>query len=94
MYCLPATQKIDMNKLKELEGESFEFEKPEVILEKYGIEVGGVPPFGFLIGLKTYYSKSINQEMSNFNSGTRTESISLKTSDLLDLVRPEVVLVD
>lgn len=94
MYCLPATEKIDMNKLKVLEGESFEFEKPDVILEKYGIEVGGVPPFGFLFGLKTYYSKSIIQDMSNFNSGTRIESISLKTSDLLDLVGPEIVLVD
>lgn len=94
MYCLPATEKIDMNKLKALEGESFEFEKPDVILEKYGIEVGGVPPFGFLFGLKTYYSKAIKEKMSNFNSGTRTESISLKTSDLLDLVGSEVLLVD
>ncbi len=94
MFCLPATEKIDMNKLKELEGESFEFEKPEVILEKYGIEVGGVPPFGFLFGLKTYYSKTIKQETSNFNSGTRTDSITIKTADLLDLVGTEVVLVD
>lgn len=94
MFCLPATEKIDMNKLKEIEGEGFEFEKPEVILEKYGIEVGGVPPFGFLFGLKTYYSKLIKQDVSNFNSGTRTDSITLKTSDLLDLVGTEVVLVD
>lgn len=94
MFCLPATEKIDMNKLKEIDGEGFEFEKPEVILEKYGIEVGGVPPFGFLFGLKTYYSNLIKQDVSNFNSGTRTDSITLKTSDLLDLVGTEVVLVD
>lgn len=94
MYCLPAIEKIDMSKLKQLEGESFEFEKPEVILEQYRIEVGGVPPFGFLFGLKTYYSKSINQEHSNFNCGTRTESVTIKTSDLLNLVSSEVVFVD
>lgn len=91
MVCLPAIDKIDMEKLKQAEGESFEFEKPEVIKEKYGIEVGGVPPFGFLFGLKTYYFESIkNQSESNFNCGTREESITVSTVDLVKVVDGEI----
>jgi len=91
MVCLPATDKIDMEQLKQKEGEAFEFEKPEIIKEKYGIEVGGVPPFGHLLGLKTYFLENIkNQTESNFNCGTREESITLKTQDLLLLLENEI----
>jgi nondiscriminating aspartyl-tRNA synthetase len=91
MVCLPATEKINMEKLKEIEGESFEFEKPEVIKEKYGIEVGGVPPFGYLMGLKTYFFESIkNQKITNFNCGTREESMTLDTYRLLKVLEGEV----
>lgn len=91
MVCLPATDKIDMEKLKQLEGEAFEFEKPEVMKEKFGIEVGGVPPFGYLLGLKTFYFDSIkSQAESNFNCGTREESITVKTADLIKVLSEEV----
>jgi nondiscriminating aspartyl-tRNA synthetase len=95
MVCLPATEKINMEKLRDpLEGEAFEFEKPEVIKEKYGVEVGGVPPFGYLMGLKTYFSESIKlQKQSNFNCGTREESLNLETDLLLDLVQDEVMYI-
>ncbi len=91
MVCLPATEKIDMGKIKQLEGEAFEFEKPEVIKEKYKLEVGGVPPFGFLMGLKTYYSESVkNQTSSNFNCGTREESLTINTEGLLKVIKSEI----
>lgn len=91
MVCLPATEKINMEKLKQLEGEAFEFEKPEVIKERFGLEVGGVPPFGFLFGLKTYFSQNVkNHTESNFNCGTREESMTVATSDLIKVVTGEV----
>ncbi|MCA9379692.1 aspartate--tRNA(Asn) ligase [Candidatus Dojkabacteria bacterium] len=91
MVCLPANEKISMEKLKGIEGEAFEFEKPEVVKEKYGVEVGGVPPFGFLMGLKTYYSESVKEQTnSNFNCGTREESLTIKTSYLLDTLDNEI----
>ena len=91
MVCLPATEKINMEKLREFEGEAFEFEKPEVIKEKYGVEVGGVPPFGYLMGLKTYYSESVKlQKQSNFNCGTREESLTVETEMLLKLIDGEM----
>jgi nondiscriminating aspartyl-tRNA synthetase len=80
-----------MEKLRELEGEAFEFEKPEVIKEKYGVEVGGVPPFGYLMGLKTYYSETIkSQKQSNFNCGTREESLTVQTDSLLKVLEDEL----
>lgn len=91
MVCIPATEKINMEKLRELEGEAFEFERAEVIKEKYGVEVGGVPPFGYLIGLKTYYSESVkSQKQSNFNCGTREESLTVETEMLLKVIDGEV----
>ena len=92
MVCLPATEKVNMEKLKELEGESFEFEKPEVVKEKFGVEVGGVPPFGYLMGLKTYYSEAIkSHNNSNFNCGTREESITVDTVELIGVLEDNIL---
>lgn len=94
MICLPADKKLDMTLLKEGFGEAFEFEKPEVILDKYGIEVGGVPPFGYLFGVETYYSSDIeNLENVNFNCGTKDKSILMKGSDLLSSVKSDISLL-
>ncbi len=87
-----ADRKIDMKKLELITGEPMTFEKPEVILEKYGLEVGGVPPFGNLLGLDTYFdNKVLNQEQSDFNCGTRYNSIMMKSSDLVRLVGPKML---
>lgn len=91
MVCLPADKKLDTAKVKELEGENFEFEKPDMIFEKFGIEVGGVPPFGYLMGLKTYIDESISSlENVNFNCGTREKSISMSSVDLLKVYDDQV----
>ncbi|MFQ5493219.1 MAG: aspartate--tRNA(Asn) ligase [Candidatus Dojkabacteria bacterium] len=91
MACVPADQKLDVRRVNELAKGKFEFEKPEVIKEKYGIDVGGVPPFGNLLGLKTYFSKEVlNEPRAAFNAGARTRSLVMKSKDLVDLVRPEL----
>lgn len=82
MVVLPGDKKIDSKKLKLVIGEDFSFEKPEVILEKYGLIIGGVPPFGFLFGIETIYDSSIlKNENVSFNCGTKTKSIDMKTVD-------------
>ncbi len=89
MFVMPAHLKLDMTKAKEILGEAIEFEKPEVILEKFGIQVGGVPPLGNLLGLKTYFDEKIlNNETVDFNCGKRTCSIEMKAKDLVDAVNP------
>lgn len=81
---------LDTKKVKAFIGEDVEFEKPEVILEKYGVQIGGVPPFGNLIGIKVLLDEKILElEKVAFNSGTQTTSITMKSKDLLEYTKAE-----
>lgn len=82
MVVLPGDKRIDKKKLKPIIKEDFSFEKPEVIREKFGLIIGGVPPFGFLLGIETIYDTQIlNNENVSFNCGTQTKSIDMKVAD-------------
>ncbi len=71
-------------------GEKCEFENPEVIKERFGLTVGGVPPFGTLLNLETFFDKQIEERSRvAFNCGMPTESIIMKTKDLMQLVDPK-----
>lgn len=86
---IPAHLKVDMKAVAELVGEKCEFEAPEVILERYGLQTGAVPPFGNLLNLETFFDQSLaNLNQIAFNCGLRTESILMKAADLIALVQP------
>jgi nondiscriminating aspartyl-tRNA synthetase len=88
---IPANMKLDMKAVADAAGEKFEFESPEVIKERYGIGVGGVPPFGNLLGLETYFDEKISKESkSAFNCGLQTESIVMGAKDLITMVDPKL----
>lgn len=92
MLCLQGDKKIDMKKLKEVLDGSYTFEDPDVIKQKYGLEVGGIPPFGNLLGLDTYFDSSVvSTEFASFNCGSKFKSIRMKSKDLVDVVLPNVV---
>jgi nondiscriminating aspartyl-tRNA synthetase len=83
--------KVDMKAVADVVGEKCEFEDPEVIKERFGLIIGGVPPFGSLLNLDTYYDEQIsNHEWAAFNCGLQTESIVMKSKDLLQLVQPKI----
>ncbi|MCC7304535.1 hypothetical protein IT418_03955, partial [bacterium] len=86
MVVVPGDKKIVMNKVTELVGEKVEFEKSEVILESYGIKVGGVPPFGNILDMRVFMDQAIadNPEVS-FNAGMQTCSITMKGSELAEV---------
>jgi len=91
MVVFPSNLKLDMKKVKDVVDEAVEFEKPEVIKEKWGIEVGGVPPFGNLLGMKVLWDKRNDEEKrSAFNCGIKTASIIMKTEDLKEVLDGEV----
>ncbi len=84
-------QKLDMKAVASIVGEKCEFEAPEVILERFGLVVGSVPPFGHLLNLDVYLDETIKaSEMSAFNCGLVTESIVLKTKDLFAIIQPKI----
>ncbi|MBN1916105.1 aspartate--tRNA(Asn) ligase [Candidatus Dojkabacteria bacterium] len=89
MVCIPSHMKIDMKAIAEQTGEQLEFERPEKIKESFGLMIGGVPPFGNLLGIQTYFDKKIlDEERAVFNAGLQTDSIIMKSKDLIETADP------
>ena len=90
-FNIPAHLKVDMKRVAEVVGEKCEFEDPAVILERFGLIIGGVPPFGHLLNLENYYDEAILLEPQvAFNCGLTTESIIMSSKDLIALVEPKM----
>jgi nondiscriminating aspartyl-tRNA synthetase len=90
MFCIPSHRKLDMKAVASLTGEKWEFEDPAVILERFGLSIGGIPPWGNLLNLETYFDEEIRSEArAAFNCGLLTESIIMPTADLVRLVEPK-----
>lgn len=90
-FNIPAHLKLDMKAVSEIVGEKCEFEDPQVIQERFGLIVGGIPPFGTLLGLETFFDDYIEtKDQIAFNCGLSTESIKMKSDDLIKLVNPKI----
>lgn len=90
-FNIPSHLKVDIKAASEAVGEKCEFEDPAIILERFGLQIGGVPPFGNLLNIETYYDEQILQnERAAFNCGLPTESIILSAKDLIALVDPKI----
>lgn len=91
-FNLPSNLKLDMKLVSEIVGEKCEFEDPEVIKERFGLVIGSIPPFGSLLNLETYFDDKITkEEKAAFNCGFLTESIVMRSKDLIQLVSPKIV---
>lgn len=87
---IPSHLKLDMKAVADLVGERCEFEDSNTIQERYGLVVGGIPPFGHLLNLETFFDERVKEtEGAAFNCGFQTESIVMKSSDLIKLVQPK-----
>lgn len=87
---IPSHLKLDMKAVAEAVGEKCEFETAEVLQERFGLSVGGIPPFGNLLNLETFFDNRLQQnERSAFNCGLVTESIVMNAKDLVTLVQPK-----
>lgn len=89
-FNIPCHLKLDMKAVIDAVGEKCEFEDPEVIKDRFGLTIGGVPPFGQLLNIDTYFDEGIaNNERAVFNCGLLTESIIMKAKDLVAIVQPK-----
>ena len=94
MVVLPATCQVDFDSLKtaagakkvELANEAdFRNTFPEC-------EVGAMPPFGNLYGMKVYAVKALAEDHEiAFNAGSHTELIKLAYKDFKNLVNPTII---
>ena len=82
-FNIPSHLKLDMKACADAVGEKCEFEDPAIILERYGLQIGGVPPFGNLLNLDNYFDDRVKeQSRAAFNCGLPTESIIMPSKDL------------
>ncbi len=89
-FNIPSHLKLDMKAVAELVGEKCEFEDPAVIEERFGLIVGGVPPFGNLLNIDIFFDEEIQKgTRAAFNCGMPTESIVMNVKDLIQLTNPK-----
>ena len=64
----------------------------ESVEAKTGLEVGSIPPFGSLLGMKTYLDVRLsdNDEIA-FNVGRHNKSVKMKYSDFVKVENPVLV---
>jgi nondiscriminating aspartyl-tRNA synthetase len=80
-----------MKAVTDLVGEKCEFESPEIIKERFGLIIGGIPPFGHLLNLDTYFDEKLSEQgNSAFNCGLVNESRKMKSKDLIAVVQPKL----
>lgn len=93
LFVLPANKHLDWKKIKEILG----VKKPRMATKEEAerltqCKVGGVPPFGNVMNLETFFDTEIPQiPRVNFNAGLKTHSINIKSSDLIKIVNPQIV---
>lgn len=94
MAVLPASYKLDFDKLKDAAGTK------DVVLASEddfadmfpGCEVGAMPPFGNLYGMKIYVAEELAEdEEIVFSAGNHKELLRLSYADFEHLVKPVVV---
>ncbi len=90
-FNFPSSHRLNMKAVARIVGEKCEFEKPDVILSRYDLAIGGIPPFGNLLGIQNYMDDSVlNQPRAAFNCGLRTESLVMSSSDLMRITSPVI----
>jgi len=68
-----------------------ELANAEEVKKISGVNIGAVPPFGNLFGLKAYFDRTVlENEIVAFNAGSHTRSIKMKAKDLVKVVNPIV----
>lgn len=93
MAVLPASYKIDLEKLKDASGESelrlaTETEFKDLFPD---CEVGAMPPFGKLYNLEVYADRSlIDNQRIVFQAGSHIDTVSMKYADFARLAEPKV----
>lgn len=90
LFVMPADMKLWGSRAKQACGEGVGFaQNPE---EVTGCVPGSVPPFGSLLGLKTFVDPHLAEnEIIHFNAGSLTDSVSMRYEDWLAIEKPIVV---
>jgi Ala-tRNA(Pro) deacylase len=94
MVVLPAVMRLDLKALlAELPFRKIEMAGEDEFASLFpDSEVGAMPPFGNLYGLPVYVDLSLSaDEEIVFNAGNHVETVRMKYSDFVELVRPKTI---
>lgn len=93
MLVIPGDKRFDNEKVKRLfEAKDIRFATEEEVKQiTSGIEPGGVPPLGNLLGLEVVAERSLfdNQKII-FNAGDKRFSVAMKSKDYKQLANPRI----
>ncbi len=93
LFVLPGNERIDLKALRKKLGSSqYKLANLDSIVKITGVEAGAVPPFGSLMGLKTYVDARLlkNREIV-FNAGHHQKSFKISLKDYLSIEQPQIV---
>lgn len=93
MAVLPASQKVDLDGLRQVIGGKIEIAREEEFRSRFPeCDLGAMPPFGNLYDMDVYVADSLAEdEEIAFNAGSFTELVQLAYQDFERLVRPRVL---
>jgi Ala-tRNA(Pro) deacylase len=91
MAVIPATERLHLGRLREASGaQTARLASESEFRDRFPeCEVGAMPPFANLFGLRLYVSESLTQdERIAFNAGSHTELMTLAYDDFARLTQP------
>lgn len=91
LFVLPATRKIDFDKLKKaLLLQNVDLANEGKVASLFpGCDVGAMPPFGHFAGIPVYADTNLlENETIAFNAGTHTDMIKIKFKDYMRIAKP------
>jgi Ala-tRNA(Pro) deacylase len=94
MAVLPASFHIDLQRLRDaLDARTVELADEMDFADRFPeCELGAMPPFGNLYGIKVYVAEALTQdELISFNAGTHSQLIQMAYADFERLAKPQKV---
>ena len=93
MAVLPASYRVDLDRLHQLIGEKVTLASEMEFKDEFpGCEVGAMPPFGHLYGMDTFVAARLAEdEEIAFNAGSHTEVIRMSFKDFQRLEQPKIL---
>ncbi|MBN2326775.1 MAG: YbaK/EbsC family protein [Candidatus Omnitrophica bacterium] len=94
LVVLPASNKIDFNRLKNSAGaQQIELANESEFVDRFpGCETGAMPPLGELFGMEVLASEELAEDDEiAFNAGTHRELVQVKYQDFTDIVKPRML---
>jgi len=92
MIVVSAANKLDLKAFKQSFGyKDVAMADKDSLFQITGLQPGAVPPFGSLFGIPTYVDKNlIKLETINFNAGSNTQSIQMRSKDYVVMEKPDI----